>query len=300
MDPWHAAHDRRSADGRAGRLRRDRTRRRCRWCCCATPRRGRAASTPIRRRRRRRASGWSRSTGPATAAPTHWRPMSCRRSPATPPTRPRCSTTSASPAPCVAGWSAGGRVAAALAAARPELVGRALRRGHPGARRRGAVDRRGVPPGDHGHAVRPGSRRRPRWRRCSDRHRTIRAPSWPIWRPGRRTQRCSTPTRTCASRVVAMLAGAVEQGPVGVAADIVSYTVADWGFDPAAIGAPTTCVYGDADRRLPGPRRVVGGPDPGRRARRRRRRRPPRRRAGVARGAPRLAATEHPRPSPRR
>ena len=32
-----------------------------------------------------------------------------------------------------------------------------------------------------------------------------------------------------------------------MAADIVSYTVADWGFDPAAIGAPTACVYGDAD-----------------------------------------------------
>ena len=40
-------------------------------------------------------------------------------------------------------------------------------------------------------------------------------------------------------------------GPVGVAADIVSYTVADWGFDPASIGAPTTCIYGAADLLVP-------------------------------------------------
>ena len=36
-----------------------------------------------------------------------------------------------------------------------------------------------------------------------------------------------------------------------MAADIVSYTVADWGFDPASIGAPTTCLYGAADLLVP-------------------------------------------------
>ena len=35
------------------------------------------------------------------------------------------------------------------------------------------------------------------------------------------------------------------------AADVVSYTVADWGFDPASIGAATTCVYGGADDLVP-------------------------------------------------
>ena len=30
-----------------------------------------------------------------------------------------------------------------------------------------------------------------------------------------------------------------------------SYTVADWGFDPASIGAPTTCVYGAEDVVVP-------------------------------------------------
>ena len=45
--------------------------------------------------------------------------------------------------------------------------------------------------------------------------------------------------------------GAAAQGSTGVAADIVSYTVADWGFDPASIGAPTTCVYGADDLLVP-------------------------------------------------
>jgi len=52
-------------------------------------------------------------------------------------------------------------------------------------------------------------------------------------------------------RIAAMLAAAMAQGPVGVATDIVSYTVADWGFDPASIGAPTTCLYGADDLLVP-------------------------------------------------
>ena len=48
-------------------------------------------------------------------------------------------------------------------------------------------------------------------------------------------------------RLTTMAATAVAQGSIGVAADIVSYTVADWGFDPSSIGAPTTAVYGAAD-----------------------------------------------------
>jgi len=49
------------------------------------------------------------------------------------------------------------------------------------------------------------------------------------------------------ARLDEMLVASVQQGPAGLAAEIVSYTVADWGFDPAAIGAPTTCIYGAAD-----------------------------------------------------
>jgi pimeloyl-ACP methyl ester carboxylesterase len=49
------------------------------------------------------------------------------------------------------------------------------------------------------------------------------------------------------ARLEAMLAEAMAQGPVGMAADIVSYTVAPWGFDLAAVGAPTTAIYGADD-----------------------------------------------------
>jgi len=49
----------------------------------------------------------------------------------------------------------------------------------------------------------------------------------------------------------AMLAEAFAQGTVGLASDIVSYTVAPWGFDPATIQVPATCVYGEADELVP-------------------------------------------------
>ncbi len=48
-------------------------------------------------------------------------------------------------------------------------------------------------------------------------------------------------------RLEAMLDEGFTQGPIGLALDLVSYTVAPWGFDPASVGAPTTCIYGAAD-----------------------------------------------------
>ena len=52
-------------------------------------------------------------------------------------------------------------------------------------------------------------------------------------------------------RLEVMLAEAMAQGSVGMAADIVSYTVAPWGFDLAAVGAPTTALYGADDESVP-------------------------------------------------
>jgi pimeloyl-ACP methyl ester carboxylesterase len=52
-------------------------------------------------------------------------------------------------------------------------------------------------------------------------------------------------------RLEGMLAGALAQGPVGMAADIVSYTLVPWGFDPAAVGARVTAFYGEADVVVP-------------------------------------------------
>ena len=48
-----------------------------------------------------------------------------------------------------------------------------------------------------------------------------------------------------------MVTEAFAQGAVGMAADIVSYTVVPWGFDPAAVGAPVALVYGADDALVP-------------------------------------------------
>lgn len=53
--------------------------------------------------------------------------------------------------------------------------------------------------------------------------------------------------------VEAMLTEAFAPGATGVAADIISYTAVPWGFDPAAIGAPTVCVSGADDLVVPPP-----------------------------------------------
>lgn len=53
------------------------------------------------------------------------------------------------------------------------------------------------------------------------------------------------------ARLGTMVAESFAQGAVGMAADIVSYTVLPWGFDPGAVGARTTAFYGDADVVVP-------------------------------------------------
>lgn len=48
-------------------------------------------------------------------------------------------------------------------------------------------------------------------------------------------------------RLDGMLRDAFRQGPVGAASDILSYTARPWGFDLAAVRAKTLLLYGDAD-----------------------------------------------------
>jgi pimeloyl-ACP methyl ester carboxylesterase len=48
-------------------------------------------------------------------------------------------------------------------------------------------------------------------------------------------------------RLVAMLTEAFVQGAAGMAADIASYTLRDWGFDARAVGAPVRAWYGEDD-----------------------------------------------------
>jgi pimeloyl-ACP methyl ester carboxylesterase len=58
------------------------------------------------------------------------------------------------------------------------------------------------------------------------------------------------------AQVSAMLHEAFRQGEAGVVSDIVAVNISPAGFDPAAVGAPTTLVYGTAD--------VMVGPEHGR------------------------------------
>ena len=51
-------------------------------------------------------------------------------------------------------------------------------------------------------------------------------------------------------RVEAMVGFGFQAGPVGVATDIVADQIVPWGFDVASVGVPVTLVYGEADAVL--------------------------------------------------
>jgi pimeloyl-ACP methyl ester carboxylesterase len=146
----------------------------------------------------------------------------------------------------IIGWSAGGRVALALAARRPDLVR--------------AVAVVGTPAPDEEVP----------W--IVDEYRAMIGPLRAD--PGSATARiapvfaglAADPASAVASvgggpadrvviardagargRLETMMVEAFRQGGVGLAADIVSYTVVPWGFDAATVGVRTTLVYGGAD-----------------------------------------------------
>jgi pimeloyl-ACP methyl ester carboxylesterase len=151
----------------------------------------------------------------------------------------------------VAGWSAGGRVAAALAAARPELVASLFLIGTP-------APHEDVPwiPSEHEPAIAA---------MRADPTRAVEvmadalssAPAdgdddgTALLAGGPADAAALEADPDLRRRVTAMLAEGLRTGPIGVAADIVSYTVADWGFDPASIGASTTGIYGADDLLVP-------------------------------------------------
>lgn len=49
------------------------------------------------------------------------------------------------------------------------------------------------------------------------------------------------------ARVLAMQVEALRQGPVGIASDIVSDQIADWGYDPTSVGAPAHVFSSEGD-----------------------------------------------------
>jgi pimeloyl-ACP methyl ester carboxylesterase len=109
----------------------------------------------------------------------------------------------------VAGWSAGGRVALALAARRPDLVDRVVVVATP------APDEEvpWIPPPQRAMVA------------------ALRA----------------RPPAAAHRRLAEMLAAAFAQGAVGLAADVAGYCLRPWGFQPSEVQARTLLLYGAQD-----------------------------------------------------
>lgn len=149
-----------------------------------------------------------------------------------------------------AGWSAGGRIAAALAAARPDLVRALFLIATPA-------------PDDEVPWVPEEQRAAIRMMQADPPAAVAQmagmlagmleqgADATALVGAGAADARVLADDGDLRARLDAMLTESFRQGPAGLAADIVSYTVAEWGFDPASIGAPTTCIYGGADEVVP-------------------------------------------------
>jgi pimeloyl-ACP methyl ester carboxylesterase len=155
----------------------------------------------------------------------------------------------------VAGWSAGGRVALALAARRPELVDRVVVIGTPAPHEEVPW----IPPEEQ--AMLEALRGLP----AETVHATMNeqfgqmlaqfpnagdalgllgvspADDAVLAKPGVR------------ERLATMLEAAFAQGPRGIVADIAGYTLQPWGFEPRAVKAKTLLLYGSQDP-LVGPR----------------------------------------------
>jgi pimeloyl-ACP methyl ester carboxylesterase len=148
----------------------------------------------------------------------------------------------------VAGWSAGGRVALALAARRPDLVDRVAVIATPApdeevawipAELRAGVEAlRGQPP-EQVHDI---LRAQLEGVVAADEPAQAlamigagEADEAALARPGAR------------QRVEAMLAAAFQQGTVGLAADIAGYCLQPWGFQPSEVAAKCLLIYGAKD-----------------------------------------------------
>lgn len=154
----------------------------------------------------------------------------------------------------VVGWSAGGRVALALAAAYPDLVDRVAVIATPA-------------PDSAVHWVPP------EYTRATERLMTLPAAEakdglrtmLAAQVPDAESEQGHDPQLVGASsadhavlqqpgvrgRVERMLQAAYVQGPVGAADDILSYASDDWGFDLRAVRARTLLVYGSHDQVVP-------------------------------------------------
>ncbi len=141
----------------------------------------------------------------------------------------------------VAGWSAGGRVAAAMAARRPDLVRRVAMIGtpapdeevpwYPDAHRGGIDALRGLP-ANEAHAALTAA-----FAGSTGFERLGVGPADEAVLAG----------DGVVERLTAMLAAADAQGVAGTVADVAGYTLRPWGFDPAEVEADVLLGYGAED-----------------------------------------------------
>jgi pimeloyl-ACP methyl ester carboxylesterase len=148
----------------------------------------------------------------------------------------------------VAGWSAGGRVALALAARHPDLVDRAAVVATPAPhdevpwippeQAAGIEALRGQPP-DAVHAALAAQLAGlvPARGAASSALEQVATPAdEPVLRDA-----------DAAARLAAMLEAAYAQGATGIAEDIAGYSLQPWGFEPADVATKTLLVYGGED-----------------------------------------------------
>ncbi len=143
------------------------------------------------------------------------------------------------------GWSAGGRVAAAIAARRPELARALFVVATP------APDD-AVPwvPDDQRPALaamraNPLASLRPVASMLAD---AVPAPTGAMWMlSAGDADAAALENAEIRTAVEAMLAEAFAQGTIGLAADLIAYTAVPWGFNPSSIRTSTCCVYGEDD-----------------------------------------------------
>ncbi len=148
-----------------------------------------------------------------------------------------------------AGWSAGGRVALALAARHPKLVDRVVIVATPAPdeevpwippeQKQGLEALRGLPPAEV-HT-----------RLAAQLGQMLPAGSPPEavlgLLGGSPADEPALAAPGAAERLTAMLQTALAQGMQGLAADIAGYCFQPWGFEPAEVQAKTLCLYGAKD-----------------------------------------------------
>jgi pimeloyl-ACP methyl ester carboxylesterase len=151
----------------------------------------------------------------------------------------------------IAGWSAGGRVALALAARHPHLVGRVAVIAAPapdeevpwyGDENRAMVDAlRGLPPADAVAALTP----------VFEQMLDGAGDDLLMGLAGVADADAAVLTPAVQARLRTMLDVATAQGVTGLVADLAGYTLADWGFAPSDVAAEVLLAYGADDERVP-------------------------------------------------